>query len=492
MSFCCLINRFVSIIDNGDYQGKLTGDVNGKQFTGEFSAKRSGEQDIKLNLPERVISLKREVTQNGRTIRYVLHPNLVKDKAHEHTLSYSSTTQGGRHLSEIVMTHPSFKRPLKASFEAIDHKSIRMELDVANDEKKKLTLQMYKYAEGKNIKIGLQFYREDRKIDIGVLEEKMLDFGKHSTKMIIKRSQHWVDKNGKNQTLSRMEETTIDSDTTSSIYDILTKEMAETPDNFFSLEGKFHLNLKQRIANGVYDWSRDRKTKKKTEIDYKSHCLKIDSYDLPKESYKNYNLINLCAIGRMSDTDLMKFEYLKPQLDARKNLKNNEKLLVKLSKAEEQQLRMVLHWDPEMIGEWIVDTGEFIEEQQKEEAAALALIQTELEHKYSLLKDSLLNDVILPIRKHRQEEFNAIVREINPKLAAKLFREKRGTIVTKVRDHKNPSKFLNFSENLAKKLFNFKLVKFSPEEGHIEFLFRAHPTFEGIKYGVRQSFDYIF
>lgn len=476
----------------------MTGDINGKQFTGEFSAKKNGEQDFKLNLPERVISLRREVNANqpGRSIRWVLHPNLVKDKAHEHTLSFSSSVQAGKVLNEIVMTHPSFRRPLKASFEVVDHKSIRLELDAANDEKKKLTLQMFKFVDGKTVKTGLLFYREDRKIDFGFSEEKLMDFGKKTTKIVIKRSQHWVDRNGKNQTMVRSEETTVDSDTTNSIYGVLSKVAIEMPSQYFSMEGKLNLDLKRRIANAVYDWALDRKTKKKTEIDYKSPCLKIDSYELPKESYKNYNLINLCAIGRMSDTDLMKFEYVKPQLDAKKNLKNNEKLLVKLSKAEEQQLRMVLHWDPEMIGEWIVDTGEYIEQNQKDQAEAIANIQVELEDKYNLLKESLMNDLILPIRKHRQEEFKAIIKEINPKLAAKLYREKRAATsrASSRPHHKNQTdvSFLNFSENLAKKLFNFKLVKFSPEEGHIEFLFRAHPTFEGIKYGVRQSFEYLF
>ena len=467
--------------------------MNGKQFTGEFLAKKNGEQDIKLNLPERVISLKKEINENGRTIRYVLHPNLVKDKSHEHTLSVSTAVQAGKLVREIVMTHPSFRRPLKLKAEVVERKSVRLELDVANDEKKKLTLQMFRYLEGKNVKTGLLFYREDRKIDFGFTEEKLFDSGARSTKIIIKRLQHWVDKNGKNQTMSRTQETSVDS-SGDSVYDVLSRVIVETSSQFVSVNGKLHLDLKQRLLNGAFDWTMNRKDKKRTEFDYKSPCLKIDSYDLPKESYKNNNLVNLCVIGRNADTDLLKFEYLKPQLDAKKNLKNSEKLLMKLSKAEEQQLRMVLHWDPEMIGEWIVDTGERIEQQQKEQAAAIATIQLELEDKYSLLKESLLNDLILPIRKHRQEEFNAIVKEINPKLAAKLFREKRAATSRVRLPHKNQTDvgFLTFSENLAKKLFNFKLVKFSPEEGHIEFLFRAHPTFEGIKYGVRQSFDYIF
>lgn len=465
--------------------------MNGKQFTGELQAKKNGELSIKLNLPERVISFKKEVNANG--FRYVLHPNLVKDKGHEHTLSIANTKQVGKQLLEVVMTHPSFRRPLKLTLEVNERRSIRLEMDLANDEKKKLTLQMFKHTDGKTLKTGAIFYREDRKIDVGFTEEKMFDSDKRSTKLLIKRSQHWVDKNGKNQTMTRFQETTVDSDPTSSIFDVMTRTISETQSHYLNLDGKLHLNLKQHIANGVYNWALDRKTKKKTEFDYKSPCLKIDSYDLPKESYKNYNQINVCSIGQMTDTDLVKFEYLKPQLDAKKNLKPNEKLLMKLSKAEEQQLRMVLHWDPEMIGEWIVDTGEFVEEYQKGQMDAIATLQLELEDKYNLLKESLVNDLILPIRKHRQEEFNAIVKEINPKLAAKLFREKRAA-TGRGRAHKNQTEvsFLNFSENLAKKLFNFKLIKFSPEEGHIEFLFRAHPTFEGIKYGVRQSFEYIF
>lgn len=493
--------RFRSLIicfhaDNGDNQGKLTGDVNGKQFTGELLAKKNGELSIKLNLPERVISFQKEINANG--FRYVLHPNLNKDKGHEHTLSVATNKQGDKHLREIVMTHPSFKRPLKLTLEMSGRRSARVELDVANDEKKKLTLQIYKYVEGKTVKTGAIFYREDRKIDMGFSEEKMFDTDKKSTKVLIKRSQHWVDKNGKNQTLTRTEETTVESDATRSIFDVMVRAVSETQTQFFSLDGKLHLDLKQHIANGLYNWALDRKTKKRTEIDYKRPCLKVDSYDLPKEAYKNYNQINLCAMGKMSDTDLLKFEYLKPQLDAKKNLKQNEKLLMKLSKAEEQQLRMVLHWDPEMIGEWIVDTGEYVEEHQKQQAEAIATLQTELEDKYHLLRDSLVNDLILPIRKHRQEEFKAIVNEINPKLAAKLFREKRSPRMVGMHHRRagqanqTEVSFLNFSENLAKKLFNFKLIKFSPEEGHIEFLFRAHPTFEGIKYGVRQSFEYIF
>lgn len=468
-------------------QGTINGEVNGKKITGEVLIKKTKEFTMKLNLPERVIQFTRELKRDG--VKYTLHPNLVKDKAHEHSLSITNTRSTGRSLNEYVMNHPSFKRPLKLSIDIINQKSMKLELDVANDEKKKLTLLIYKHSEGRLMKTGLHFYREDRKIDMGAIEEKYFLSDKKQTKMQVKRVQHWVDKNGKNQTLIRTEEVLVETDDKNSMFDITAKSVFQTLKNSISLDYKVNFDLQKQIVNGIVN-SIINKVNKKTEFEFefKSHCLKIDSYELPKESYKSNHLINLCATGKASDTDLVNFEYTQQQLDAKKKLKNNEKLLVKLSRAEEQQLRMTLKWDPDMLGEWIVEVGEYIENRQKEEMETVATIQSELEDKYNLLKDSLMNDLIIPMRKHRQESFNEIVKEINPKLAAKLFRSKRA-VANKNQTEMN---FLNFTENLAKKLFNFKLVKFAPEEGQIVFLFRSHPSFEGIRYGILQSFEYMF
>ena len=448
--------------------------------------------DIKLNLPERVIAYKREQTKNG--FKSTLWPNQVKDKSHEHSLSVSAISSLAKTLHELVMLHPSFKRPLKLAIEIVNHKSANIELDIANDENKKLNLQIHKYLDGKTIRSGFHFFRQDRKIDFGLSSERFMDVTKKQggtmAKVIDKQTQHWVDKDGKNQTMIRTSESVVENN--GDTLDIQAKTMAETLETFFNLDGNLHFDFRKHMANGVYNWAMDHLTKKKTEIDYKSQCLKIDTYDLPKESYKNNHLVNLCAIGKASDSDLVKFEYVQPQLDSKKQLKNIEKLLMKLSKAEEQQLRFLLNWDPEMIGEFIVDTGELIERKQKEQADQIAKFQLELEDKYNLLKDSFMNDLIVPMRKHRQQEFNEILKEINPKLAGKLFRLKRAAAVANNKNQSTQVNFLNFSENLAKKLFNFKVVKFTPEQGKIEFLFKPTPSAEGIKYGLKSSFEYLF
>lgn len=465
-------------LDNGDYQGKIKGDINGKQFTGEVLVKKNSELDVKINLPERVIQFNKALVSNG--FKYTLLPNAVKDKAHEHTLQITSNKSAAKKSTKIQMTHPSFKRPLKIDVDT-NRKSVSVVLDVANDEKKKLNLYLYNYAEDETMKVGARFYREDQKIDFGFSEERLLKSDKKTTRALIKRLQFWVDKNGKNQTVTRNEEVEVLTDATGTVFDMTSKSLFQTLSYYFQMNGKIHLDLKQRLANGIYDWAIN-KEKKKTEFDYKNKCLKIDSYDLPKDGYKSNHLISLCTMARSDDQDLVKFEYVQPQLDRKKNLKNVEQLLFRLSKAEEQHLRLTMHWNPELIGEWIVGLSEFVEEQEKMNNEELAKFQSELEHKYNLLKDSLMNDVVLPMRKHRQDEFNAIVNEINPKLAAKL-RSKRA-IAAKNAANKNNTEvgFLSFSENLAKKLFDFKVVKFSPEEGQIEVLFKAHPSFEGSLY----------
>lgn len=476
-------------LDNGDYSGKLNGNINDKQFTGEILLKKNSELSVKINLPERVIQFTREMTPTG--FKYVLLPNMVKDKAHEHTFSYSVNKSLAKKVHELVMTHPSFKRPLKATIEVVQNsqtKSFKVELDVTDDEKKKLNLQVYKHQQGKkSSEVGMHMYREDRKIDFGFMEEKTVTEEKNLVKVVFKRSQHWVDKTGKNRTLVRNEEAIVKSDDKAAIFDVTSKSLYQSVKNYFNMEGKMHLDLKQRVANGVYDWAVDSLTKKKTEFDYKNRCLKIDSYELPKESYKSNHLINLCALGRMSDSDLVKFEYIKPEYSPKKKLVNSEKLLFKLSKAEEQQLRLLIKWDPEQIGEWIVEGGELIEQQQKEEEEVMKLIQSEFEDKINLLKEQFEDGLIMPMRKHRQETFNEILKEINPKLAAKL-RTRRAAVMK----NDTESSLLGFSENLAKKLFNFKVVKFSPEDGVIEVLFNIHPTFEGIKYGMKSSINYLF
>jgi len=336
------------------------------------------------------------------------------------------------------------------------------------------------------MKNGLHFYREDRKIDFGFSEEMMMVSDEKSTKIVMKRTEHWVDREGKNLTNIRSEEVEVKSDPSSSVFDVTSKSILKTVSDLFQMDGKMHLDFKQRLANGIFDWVVNQ-NKGKTELDYKNKCLKIESYDLPKESYKNSHLINLCAHGRASNDDLFKFEYIKPQLN-NKIVQNNEKILFKLSRAEEQQLRLTMHWSPEQLGEWIVEFGEFAEKTEKEQNSHIAKLQSELEHKFSLLKDSLMNDVVLPMRKHRQEEFHKIVQEINPKLAAKL-RSKRAAL-----RHKNDTEisFASFSENLAKKLFNLKVVKFSLEDGQLEILFKTHPSFEGFKYGLKSSLKYLF
>lgn len=339
-------------LDNGDYSGKINGNINDKQFTGEVLMKKNGELTLKVNLPERVIQLTREQTPTG--FKTVLSPNLIKDKAHEHAFTYSVTRSSAKKLHELVMTHPSFKRPLKATVEAVHGKSIKIELDVTDDEKKKLNLFMYKHQKGKKSnEMGVHMYREDRKIDFGFMEERTMIEDKNEVKVIFKRSQHWVDKTGKNRTMVRNEEAVVKHDERSTVFDVTSKTLYQSVKNYLSMEGKMHLDLKQHVANGVYDWAVDSLTKKKTEFDYKNRCLKIDSYDLPKESYKNNHLINLCALGKLSDTDLVKFEYIKPEYSPKKKLVNSEKLLFKLSKAEEQQLRLLVKWDPEQIGKFI-------------------------------------------------------------------------------------------------------------------------------------------
>lgn len=129
-----------------------------------------------------------------------------------------------------------------------------------------------------------------------------------------------------------------------------------------------------------------------------------------------------------------------------------------------------------------------IEQKQKEEEELMKLIQSELEDKMNLLKEQFEDGLFVPMHKHRQESFNEILKEINPKLAAKL-RTRRAAVMGK---NHTESSLLGFSENLAKKLFNFKVVKFSPEDGVIEVLFNVHPTFEGIKYGMKSSINYLF
>jgi len=477
-------------LDNGDNKGELKGDINGKKFTGEISSKRNGELSVKINLPERVIQFDKVVLTNG--YKYTLLPNAVKDKAHEHTLTVVSDKSSPRKYStQIEMKHPSLKRPMRVEFDSVNQNgfSILLTLDIADDEKKKLYLHTYKTNDGKHtVKHGLRFHREDGKIDFGYSEEKMDVKDSKTTKMSLKRSQHWVDKEGKNRTIIRNEEVELQADSTGNVFDVTSKTLYQTLAFFFEMNGKMHLDLKQRLANGVYDWVVN-KDKKKTEFNYKNKCLTIDSYQLPKESYQSNHLINLCVVGRSSVDDLMKFEYVQPQLDGKKRVNNVEQLLFKLSKAEEQQLRLTMHWNPELIGEAIVSGGEWIEEEQKNYDNELNEIQVELEHKWSLLAESLMNDVILPMRKHRQEEINAIISEINPKLAAKL-RSKRAV---SAKNNKNETEgFLGFSENLAKKLFNLKVIKFSPEEGQIEITFRPNPSFDGIKYGVKSSFQMLF
>ena len=152
--------------------------------------------------------------------------------------------------------------------------------------------------------------------------------------------------NGKNRTITRDQEAKVKYNSVDAVYDITTKDLLKSMTEYLNIDGKLHLDLKKRIANGVYDWAIDSLTKKKTEFDYKNHCLKVDSYDLPKDSYKNNHLINLCAMNKLSDNDLVKFEYIKPEYNARKKLVNSEKLIFKLSKADEQQLRLLLKWDP--------------------------------------------------------------------------------------------------------------------------------------------------
>jgi len=472
-------------MDNGDNQGKIKGDINGEKFTGEMSMKKNGEMDVKINLPKRVIQFKRELVSNGS--KYTLLPNAVKDKAHEHTLTITSVRSAAKKVTKLEMTHPSFKRPLKLETEVVYGRSVTIGLDIANDEKKKLNLHLYKYIDGQTLKNGLNFNREDRKIDFGISEESLMISERKSTKINYKRALYWVDSNGKNWTYTRAEEADATSDS-SDQYSVISKSLIDSFGYIVQVDGKLNFNLKKNLVNGVYSWLVD-KQKGKTEFDYKNKCLMIDSYDLPKDSYKNNHLINLCAEGREAQKDLIKLEYVKPQLNGKKKLINQEQLLFKLSKAEEQQMRLTMHWNPEMIGEWIVETGEYIERSEKERVEHLAKIQSEIQHMANLLRESLMNDVILPMRAHRQEEFQAIVNEINPKLAAKL-RNKRA-IATR---NKNDTEvnFLNFTENLAKKLFNFKVVKFAPEEGQLEVLFKAHPSFEGFKYGMKSSFQYLF